>query len=232
MVQQAGPGTPKVTRWMPWLVGVLLLAGLISAGVIVADDDRPEAVVSATGSQSGTVDVTSTVTVPLPVTSTPAPTTTLRTTTTLSPAAVAVLRAIASTTTTTRPPPTTTTTAPPAPTTTAVTQTTVAPPTTVRTPRFTVTMVNEHTHAFVMTVNGQDFPLAPGQSRSLVELPAVPVRTPDIVRVMAPGDEKCGVQEQQEGLFPDGSRWLLRIVTGAGTCTGDFAMPRLAISPL
>jgi hypothetical protein len=232
-VQDAGPGTPRMTSWMPWLVGCLLLAALVSAGIIVAaGDDRPGgAVVSATGDRPGAVGVTSTVTAPLPATSTPAPTTTLRTTTTLSPAAVAVLRAIASTTTTTRPPVTTTTTSPPAPTTTAVTPTTLPPTTTTRVPRFTVTLVNDHTHAFDLSINGQVFRLAPNQSRALVELPAVAAGTPDIVKVMAPGDDKCGVQDQG-ALFPDGSRWRLRIVPGAGTCSGDFAFPRLEISPL
>ena len=231
-MQDAGPGTPKITGWMPWLVGCLLLAALVSAGIIFAagDDSPGGAVVSATGDRSGTVDVTSTVTAPLPATSTPTPTTTLRTTTTLSPAAVGVLRAIASTTTTTRPA-ATTTTSPPAPTTTVVTATTVTPTTTTRVPRFTVTLVNDHTHAFDLSINGQVFRLAPGQSRALVEVPAVAGGTPDIVKVMAPGDDKCGVQDQG-ALFPDGSRWRLRIVPGAGTCSGDFAFPRLEISPL
>lgn len=221
-----------MTGWMPWLVGCLVLAALVSAGVIfAAGDDRPGgAVVSATGDRSGTADVTSTVTAPLPLTTPPAPTTTLRTTTTLSPAAVGVLRAIASTTTTTRPPATTTTTSPPAPTTTAVTATTVPPTTTTRVPRFTVTLVNDHTQAFVLTLNGQAFPLAPAQNRSLVEVP-VATDGKDLVVVQAPNDASCGVTDTG-ALFPDGSRWRLRIVPGAGTCSGDFAVPRLEISPL
>lgn len=221
-----------MTGWLPWLVGCLLLAALVSAGVIFAagDDSPGGAVVSATGDRGGTVDVTSTVTAPLPAPAPTSPTTTLRTTTTLSPAAVGVLRAIASTTTTTRPPPTTTTTSPPAPPTT-VTPPTSPPPPTTRVPRFTVTLVNEHTQAVVLTVNGQDFPLARGQTRALVELPVAPDGK-DSVAVRITADAACGGTDTG-ALFPDGSLKLLRIVEDEEDVTcqkSGSRIPRLRIS--
>ncbi|MGI8982943.1 MAG: hypothetical protein ACR2HM_00140 [Acidimicrobiales bacterium] len=223
-----------MTRWLAWLVACVLLAGLISAGALVAVGDPPEqAVVAVAGDRTGTVGVTSTVTVPITVPPPPAPSTTMRTTTTLSKAAVAVLNAIASTTTTTtttRPPPpppatttttrapapgpTTPTTAPPTPTTTTTTTTT--PPTSTTVPaQFTLTIVNNHPRAVVVTVNGREFPLAVDQTIADIDLGVVPAG--DVVGVHNEGDLACGSSNSGE-LFEGGARYRLNLVTDVAPC--------------
>ena len=224
-MDQATPQAPRSTRWLALVVAGLVLAGVVSAGILVVDDDRPgPAVVSAAGGQSGTVDVTSTVTLPLPVQSSTPPST-VATTTTLPKAAVDVLNAIAGSTTTTRRPATTTTTQPPAATTTTVpaptTTLTTAPPA-----PFTATLANEHTHAFVLVVNGQSFPLAPTQTVD-VELPVSP--RGDLVQVRLPEDEKCGVSDSGV-IFKAGGRYRVSIVVGQTMCK-DFLGPLLRIVP-
>jgi hypothetical protein len=242
---------PMVTRWLAWVVACVLLAGLISAGALVAAGDRPDSAVVTAAGGSRTIDVTSTVTVPITVPSTPAPaprpTTTIRTTTTLSPAAVAVLRAIASSTTTTRPPPvtTTTTTAPPAPTITTPTPTpTTAPPAPTTTPpatgtsssttstapppQVTLTLVNEHPQPLAVTVNGREFLLAVGQTVAAAELPFAPPGDEIVVRAQADAD--CGSIDKG-ALFEAGAAYRLNIVAGTVACA-DFARPRVNITRL
>jgi hypothetical protein len=224
-LDQARPEAPRNRRWLALVVAVLVLAGLVSAGIRVAGDDRPEpAVVSAAGGQSGTVDVTSTVTVPLPVQPS-TPSTTVATTSTLPRAAVDVLNAIAGSTTTTRRPATTTTTQPP-----AATSTTLPAPTTIATTAppapFTATLVNEHPHAFVLVVNGQSFPLAPAQSVD-VTLP-VSLRG-DLVQVRVAEDDKCGVTDSGV-IFKPGGRYRVTIVASQTMCK-DFPGPLLKIVP-
>lgn len=228
---------------MAWLVGCLLLAGLVSAGIIVAvGDDRPgEAVVSATANRSGTVDVTSTFTVPIPVTSRPAPTTTLRTTTTLSPAAVGVLRAIASTTTTTSPPATTTTTSPPATATTVTPTTNVRPPTSPTTvapnppttsttlaPRISLRIVNGHPQPLVVTVNGRQFLLGIGETVSVNDLDVKPNGDEVVVRTST--DDECGTRENG-AFFELGVAYEVKVSPGEVMCT-SFVRPKVDITPL
>ena len=218
------------TRWLAVAVGLLVLVGGVSAVLLVADDDRPgPAVVSAAGGQSGTVDVTSTVTVTLPPQAS-TPQTTVAVSTTLPKAAVDVLNAIAGSTTTTRRPATTTTTRPPATTTTTVAaSTTVAPTTTTTVPRFTATLVNDHPHAVVLIVNGQQFPLAPAQTQD-VDL-AMSGRG-DVVQVRLTGDTECGVTDSGQ-IFKANTRYRVAIVLGETKCSGsDFTRPRLQIDPV
>ena len=220
---------PRSTRWLAWVVGCLVLAGVVSAGVRGAGDDQPApAVVSAVGNQSGTVDVTSTVTVTLPVpSSTPPPT--VRTTTTLPKAAVDVLNAIGGNTTTTRRPATTTTT-PAAPTTTVPTPTST--PTTSMTTapaQFTATLVNEHTQAVVLNVNGRNIPLTPAQTLDV----GLPISEGgDVVQVwLAEDDKKCG-RSDSGVIFKPGGTYRVTIVESEDMCKG-FAgrIPLLRISP-
>ncbi|HET7720614.1 MAG TPA: hypothetical protein VFK43_11645 [Acidimicrobiales bacterium] len=201
--------------------------GVVAAGVAVVDDDRPgRAVVSASGDRSG-IDVTSTVTVTLPVEASTPPTTTA-TTTTLSKAAVDVLNAIAGSTTTTRRPATTTTTRPPAATTTVPTPTTAPPTTTTLPAPFRATLVNEHPRAVVLTVNrGLPFSLAPGQTIADVELA---FKGGDLVQVWLAEDTKCGVSDSGE-IFKSGGRYRVSIVVGPTPCN-DVAIPLLRIVPL
>lgn len=240
-----------MTRWLAWLVACTLLAGLISAGALVLAGDAPGQAVMAAGDRSDTVGVTSTVTVPISVPP-PAPSTTMRTTTTLSKAAVAVLNAIASTTTTTAtppPPPVTTTTrasapatttpAPPTPTTAAsqptttlapTTTTTIIPPTSTTVPaRFTLTIVNNHPRALVVTVNGREFPLAVGQTLADTDLPVVPAG--DEVQVRTQSGTGCG-SSNNGALFDGGARYRLNLVTDVVVCTNDVARPKLDITRL
>ncbi len=227
-LDQARPKAPPSTRWLARAVACLVLAGVVSAGVRGASDDRPgPAVVSAVGNRSGTVDVTSTVTVTLPVpSSTPPPT--VRTTTTLPKAAVDVLNAIAGSTTTTRRPATTTTRPPAsAPTTTVPTPTSAPTTSTTTAPAsFTATLANEHTEAVVLIVNGRRFPLAPAETVD-AELPVS--QRGDLVQVRLASEEKCGVSDSGV-IFRAGGSYRVSIVVGETMCK-DFTGPLLRISP-
>lgn len=224
-MDQPGPGGPRGTGWLAWAVASLVLAGAVSAGVLKADDDRPgSAIVSAARDQSG-IDVTSTVTVPIPTTP-PTPTSTstpAATTTTLPKAAVDVLKAIGGSTTSTRRPTTTTTRPPAAPTTTVPAPTTT--PTTVPAP-FRATFVNEHPRAVVLIVNGGPFSLAAGQTIADVELA---FKGGDVVQVRLAEDAKCGVSDSGE-IFKPGGTYRVAIVVGQTQCK-DFAVPVLRIAP-
>lgn len=215
-----------MTRVAAVVAACVVVLGLVGAGVLVARDDGPSrAVVTATRDQPSTVDVTSTVTVPLgPAASSPP--TTVQTSTTLPKAAVDVLKAIGSTTTTARPA-ATTTTRPASPTTTSPTPTTT-PPTTITVPQFTATLANNHPHAFVVNVNGRDFPLAPGQTVESVSFPVQP--NGDTIRVRLADDANCGVFDSGV-IFQAGGRYLVRVVEGPRMC-GNFPGPKIEVSPL
>ena len=223
-MDQARPQGPRSTRWLVLVVAALVLAGAVGAALLVLDDDRPgRAVVSAAGERSGTVDVTSTVTVPLPV----QPTTTAATTTTVPKAAVDVLNAITGSTTTTRRPATTTTTRPAA-TTTVPASTTVAPTTSTTVARFTATLVNNHTHAVVLIVNGQQFPLDPAQTSDVDLLIS---GRGDVVQARLAVQTECGVTDSGE-IFRANARYRVAIVVGETKCGSDLTRPRLEITRL
>lgn len=212
-----------MTRFVAWAVAAVFVAGVAAAGVVAVRDDRPsQAVVTASRDQSGTVDVTSTVTIPIPPPPSTPPTT-VQTTTTLPKAAVDVLNALGSTTTTR--PRTTSTTRPPAPTTTAVTPTTAAPVTTTTVPKYTATLVNNHPHAFLLGINGRDFPLAAGQTVESVELPLS--SRGDLIQVRLADDPNCGVFDSGV-IFQAGARYRVTVVVGPGMC-GSFPSPFLEI---
>ena len=219
MPQQAS----KMARWLIGAVASLLAVGAISAGALALRDDRPSrAVVTAAGDQRGTVDVTSTVTVPLAPPTSSNPTTTLRTTTTLPKAAVDVLKAIAGNTTTTRPTPTTT----PAPTTTVATPpTTPSSTTTTAPPQYTATLVNNHPHSFLLIINGRTFPMAPGQTVDSVQLPISPQG--DLIQVRLADDMTCGVFDSGV-IFQPNARYRITIVVGPGMC-GTFPSPLIEL---
>lgn len=227
-MDQAGPKPPRSTPWLVLAVAAAVLAVLVTAGVRIAAGDRHDrALVSAAGEHSGTVDVTSTVTVPLPVQPS-SPTTAAVTTTTVPKAAVDVLNAITGSTTTTRRPAATTTTRP-AVTTTVPAPTTVAPTTTTTVARFAANLVNNHTHAVVLIVNGQQFPLTPAQTVD-VDLPIS--GRGDVVQVRLAGDTDCGVSDSGE-IFRANARYRVTIVVGDTKCSGsDLIRPRLDIARL
>lgn len=206
---------------LAWVAAGVLLVGVVAAGVRVADSDRPgRAVVSAVGGQSGTVDVTSTVTVTLPV-----PSSAPATSTTLPKAAVDVLNAIAGSTTTTRRPATTTTTRPPPTTTTVPTPTSAPTTTTTAAPApFAATLVNEHPQPVLLIVNGRNIPLAVAQTLE-VQLPIS--QRGDLVQVRLADDEKCGVSDSGV-IFKPGARYKVSIVVGPTQCK-DVAVPLIKI---
>jgi hypothetical protein len=215
------------TSALAWAVACVLLVGVVAAGVRVVGGDRPgRAVVSAVGGQSGTVDVTSTVTVTLPVPSSTPPTT-MATTTTLPKAAVDVLNAIGSTTTTRRAPGTTTT-RPPAPTTTEPAPPTVPTTTSTTVPApYTATLVNEYPQAVVLIVNRRPFSLQPGQSLTEV----LPITFPgDLVQVRLATDEKCGVSDSGV-IFKPGASYDVTVQPGQTPCDEDTVRPQLKITP-
>jgi hypothetical protein len=225
-LDQGRPQAPRSTRWLAAAV-VLVLAGGVSAGVLVADKDRHgPAVVSAAGGQSGTVDVTSTVTVTLPAQPSTPPTT-VATSTTLPKAAVDVLNAIGGSTTTTRRPASTTTTRPPEPTTTLPTPTSAPTTSTTAGPApFTATLVNEHPQAVVVNVNGRNLSLAPAQTLD-VELPIS--QRGDLVQVRLAEDDKCGVSDSGV-IFKPGGAFRITVVE-SGTMCKDARIPVLRIGP-
>ena len=210
-------------RWLAWGLACLVLVVVVAGGVVIANRDRPgRAVVSAAGDRSGTVDVTSTVTIPLPV-QTSTPPSTVATTTTRPKAPVDVLNAIGSTTTTRRQA-TTTTTSPPAPTTTVP-----APTTTTTAPApFRATLVNQHPQAVVLIVNGQRFSLAVGQTVPDVELAW---KRGDLVQVWLAEDVKCGVSDSGE-IFKPGTPYRVTVVESGTMCKDSSAkIPVLTIGP-
>ena len=224
----AVPEAGRSTRGLALAVACLVLAGVVSAGVRAADGERPgRAVVSAAGDQSGTVDVTSTVTVTLPdQSSTPS---TVATTTTLPKAAVDVLNAIAGSTTTTRRPATTATTRPPTPTTTVPTPTTAPTPSTTAPAQFTATLVNAHSRAVALVVNRRPFSLAPGQS--LTEVLPISSRG-DLVQVRLAEDDDCGRSDSGVGIFKPGGMYRVTIEESGDMCEGFAArIPLLRIGP-
>jgi hypothetical protein len=226
-LNQAGPQGPRRVPWLVLAVAALVLvAGLVTAGARVAGRDRHgAAVVSAAGERSGTVDVTSTVTVPLP--GQPSTPSTAATTTTLPKAAIDVLNAITGSTTTTRRPALTTTTRPAAPTTTVPTPTTAAPTPTTTVARFTATLVNEHTQPVVLIVNGQQFPLTPAQTVD-VDLPIS--GRGDVVQARLAADANCLVSDSGE-VFRANARYRVAIVVGDTKCGSDLTRPKLVIGP-
>lgn len=217
----AGAEVGRTMRWLACAVACLVVVGAVAAGIRVADGDRPgRAVVSAAGDQSGTVDVTSTVTVTVPVQ--PSTPSTPETTTTLPRAPVDVLNAIRSTTTTRRP--ATTTTRPPAPTTTVPTPTT-APSTTTTVALFRVTLLNDHPSAVELVVNGRSFPLNPAQEVADVDLPLS--SRGDVIQVRVAGQD-CGGTDSGV-IFKAGGSYDLTVVPGETVCNGGTARPRLTL---
>lgn len=235
-----GAGEAPVTaRWLAGAAGALLALGVVSAGMVNGGDDGGGRVVAAAGRAGSTVAVatstSSSTTVVPPRTSTP-PSTVARPTT-VPKAASALLAAIGSTTTTAPPPPPSTTTTRPAVTTTAptvpsstsTTSTSTSTSTTSTTvaPRATVTIVNEHPNAFVVTVNGRPFepPLASGERIGPVEI-TLPGGADDTVSLEAVSDPSCRVVVTRD-LFQPGGTHRYRIVAGSGSSCTSIPTPTL-----
>ncbi len=211
--------TPTTARWLAWTTAVLLVLGVVSAGLVGAGGSGSDAgVVSAAGNTTPTVDVASSSTTTVPSAQPPvsqAPPSTVARSTTVPKAAAAVLAAIGTTAPPTTQPPATTTTRAPVPPTTATTATT----TTTVPRRATVTFVNEHPNAVVVTVNRRSIDLAPGQ-QEVVDVAlddkdnvAMEVRIAQIPASTCPATK---VPAQ----FRPGGRYRLAVVAGPLGCEG------------
>lgn len=234
---------PSSAQWLSAAAAVLLVVGVVSAGVVGPGGRGSDpGVVSAAGRTGATVDTATSSTTPVTLSypavppPTSAPPSTVGRSTTVPKAAAAVLAAIGSTAPTTRPAastsstrgPVTSTTAPAATTTTVAVTTTVITTSTTLPAVATLTLANEHPNAFVVTVNRQELGtvLAHKQSGPFeVSLPAVT----DTVDLGAVSDPGCVAHESGDLLQP-GGRYLLTIVAGAGACA-DFAAPELRVTP-
>ena len=214
--------TPSAARWLAWATAVLLVFGVVSAGVVdVRDGDFGADVVSAGAGAARSVEVpspsTTTTVISLPpVTSAPPA---IARSTTVPKAAAAVLAAIGSTPPpTAQPPPATTPTtrAPVTPTAAPTTTSIVATPSTTVPGRAAVTLANEHANAFVVRVDGRDFELDPGEEVGPVDV-ALPADGDDVVEVRAVADPTCVLTETRD-LFQPGGRHRLAIVATEGMC--------------
>ena len=221
--------TPTTARWLAWTTAVLLVLGVVSAGIVDAGGSGSDAgVVSAASNTTPTVDVpsSSTTTVPSPQPPvTQAPPSPVARSTTVPKAAAAVLAAIGTTAPPTTQPPATTTTRAPVPPTTATTATT----TTTVPRRATVTFVNEHPNAVVVTANRRSIDLAAGQ-QEVVDVAlddkgtvAMEVRIAQIPASTCPATK---VPAQ----FQPGGRYRLAVVAGPLECEG-FPEPLMTIVP-
>lgn len=230
---------PRAARWLVWVIaGVLAVAGVSAGALQNRDKHSGGGVVAAAGRAGSTVAVPTTspsTTAPERPTVSSSPTTTVRTT--VPKAASAVLAAIgttappttrpstpATTTTTARPASTTTTARPPSTTSTSTSTTTTAVPAPAK-----VKLENDHPNAFVLTINGQDVPLASGDVKNVDVVPDA--KGNDSVSVKGSTDPSC-VANVSGAFFQPGGHYLVTIVAGAGTPCASFPAPELTISPV
>ena len=199
------PDAPPTARWLAWAAACLLVAALVSAGVIGFGNGSPDgAVVSAAGGTASTVGPPSTVTVPPPPSTTaPAtPSSTIRTTTTLPRAAAEILRAIGTTAPPTTRPPAPATTRPPV---TSTTATTVRPSTTTTSttlpPEATVKVVNQFDRPLEVTVNVTVFTVAAGSAEGPKPV-TLPATGDDVIKV---SDAACPLEVKADHFQPGGS---------------------------
>lgn len=209
-------GTPQkvaTTRLVAWGVAGMLVAGLVSAGVVTGRDDRSGRVVSAAGVDADGVEVPTTEAVTT-TTTTAFPVTVPSTTTTFPSTTTTVKR------TTTVPP----TTKAPAPTTTRAPATT-----TTVVPGVTVTVVNQYGRAVVLTLNGRTFNLAPGQQVGPVAIPRYDHGN-DIVEIKVVDEPGCG-NGDADGYFAKLGSFRVAVVSGYGVCQSGLTGPTINVTP-
>jgi len=93
-----------------------------------------------------------------------------------------------------------------------------------------VALANDHPNAFVLTINGHDFTLAPGDKVNNVDVIPDP-KGNDSVSVKATTDPTC-VANVAGGFFQSGGHYLVSIVAGTGTPCTSFPAPELNIAPV
>lgn len=207
---------PTTARWLAWATAVLLIIGVVSAGVMnITGGGSEDGVVTAAARSAPEVDPASTTTlssVPPSTVRPPAPTST-----TVPKAAAAVLKALGTTAPPTTQPPATTTTTRPATTTTSSTSPTTLPP------KATVSVRNELTRPFLIKVNGVPVTVDPGkQSAGLqLDLPTVT----DAVEADALGEPACEAGVLGD-LFRPGLTYLVSVVASPTACA------ELKVTPL
>jgi hypothetical protein len=225
-----GPDAPPTARWLALAAACLLVAAMVSAGIVgFGRGPSSSAVVSAAGTTASTIGAPSTVTAPPPSTAAPAaPTSTIRTTTTLPRAAAAVLKAIGTTAPPTTRAPAPSTTQPPATSTTVTTQ----PPTTSTTAPnagvATVTVVNAHGQPLVVVVNGRVFDLDQGESEGPAAI-TLPLGD-DIIQVGVRNDATCTARGSAD-YFVANANYRVTIAAGPTPCT-NFPAPTIEVTLL
>lgn len=199
----------KATRLLAWVVAALMVAGIVSAGVVSGRDDGAGGrVVAAAGVDAGGVEVPTTEAVTTTTSTVPPPVTVPPTTTTLPPTTTTVKR------TTTVPP----TTKPPATTST----------TTAAVPGVIVTVVNEYGRAVVLTLNGRTFNLAPGQQVGPVAIPRY-AHGNDIVEIKVVDEPGCG-NGDADGYFAKLGSFRVAVVSGYGVCQSGLTGPTINVT--
>jgi hypothetical protein len=188
----------RVTSRLAGVVAGLLVAAIVSVGVVARDNASDQRIVTAAGRDADGVSVPTTVrdlAPPLETTTIP-PTTAAPTTTTTAPKP-----------TTTQPPrPTTTTTKAPVATTTPTTA--VA--------QIKVTLVNSSPSAVTLVLNGKTYKLAPGQQIG----PVVTTHDEhgnDTISLTLDAVPTCGVGDA-DSYFPKPGNYRLTVETSPGTC--------------
>lgn len=214
---------PTTARWLALATAVLLVIGVVSAGVMnVVDGDPGDDLVTAAARTAGTLDVVSTTTLP-PVPAAPRSTgrQTPASSTTVPKAAAAVLNALGTTAPpAARPPATTSTTAaPPVATTAPSTSTTTS---TTLPPRATITVANDLNKTFVVRVNGVAFTVERERRSAAVQvnLPA----GDDTIEADAVRPPTCEVGMVGD-LFQSGGSYVVTVVAPPDECAGLTVTP-------
>lgn len=224
----------RATRWLAWATAGLLVLGVASAGAVGAHNrSEDRRIVTAAGENASGVDAPSTteaVTVPAPTTVAPTTSDPAPATTTTAKAAATT---VATTPPTTKAPARTTTTVATAATTPSTSPTSATSPTTVTTisGHATVTLANEFTAAFTLTINGRAFTLQPGQQIGPVDL-TLAADGNDVVELRAVSDPQCGIGDAG-GYFVAGGRYRMAIVAGPpGTSCAGIGSFRLTTTAI
>lgn len=221
---------PHAARWLAWATAGLLTAGVVSAGALSATGTHTDQrIVTAAGDATGALAPPTPTGVPDSEIPPPQPAPGPTTTAALPPAPRPAPAPTTATTTvpTTQPARTTTTTAPfnpPGPPVTPPTTATTMPAftTTTITGRATVTIVSQFAYDVDVSINGQPFRVAAGQSVGPLDL-AVASNGNDVVEVRVVSQPSCGSGDAG-GYMTPGGRFRFTVTNG-GTCGGTPSLP-------
>lgn len=202
----------RTTRLLAWAVAGLLVAGAVSAGAVAGGQDAADTrIVAAAGQNADGVEVPTTTMFVPPVQPPVAPPPTVFPSTTTSTAP----RPAPTAAPTTQPPRTTTTKAP----------ATAAPVSA----GVTLNVVNEHTFAVAITVNGRSFTLAPGEQSGPTAITRY-AHGNDIVEVRLVQEPSCGMGDAY-GYFPSPGGYRMAVVASKGLCQAGMPGPEVRVTP-